>query len=406
VVFNITTAMEDKVFKPQAHYRNLQEQLQDRIAESQLSLRESEERYQKMIEEVQDYAILLLDIEGNIQNWNKGAEKIKGYSEKEIIGKNFRIFYQDSDRQDLLPERLIDEAYTTGRAAHEGWRLRSDGSAFWGAVVITALHDTDNNIIGFSKVTRDLTERKLAEDQIKEYARSIELRNKQLEEYAYIASHDLQEPLRKIQVFAELLQNNLEDKEAALRHLDRITASAKRMAQLIKDVLKYSQVSVTEELFTHVDLNEIVEGVKEDFSLLITEKGVTIKTSGLGTVKGIPIQMHQLFGNLVGNAIKFSGINPLIKVSAQPLSAFMAAQYPELDKNHNFVTVTVKDNGQGFDPQYAEQVFKMFKRLTNGAGTGIGLALCKKIVEHHGGHISVVSQPGHGTTFTIVLPAA
>jgi PAS domain S-box-containing protein len=386
------------------NYRSLSEQLRNRVQESELSLRESEERYHKMIDEVQDYAILLLDIEGNIQNWNKGAEKIKGYKEKEIVGKNFRIFYMDSDREAQLPERLINEAYTTGRATHEGWRLRSDGTMFWGSVVITGLHDSDNNIIGFSKVTRDLTERKLAEDQITEYARSIELRNKQLEEYAYIASHDLQEPLRKIQVFAEMLQNNIEDKEAALRHLDKISASAKRMAQLIKDVLKYSQVSVTEELFAEVDLNEVIEGVKEDFSLLITEKGVTIKTSGLDVVRAIPIQMHQLFSNLVANAIKFSSVNPLIKITAEPLSVFMAAQYPEINKNHNFTAITFKDNGQGFDPQYAEQVFKMFKRLTNNTGTGIGLALCRKIVEHHRGHISVTSQPGAGTAFTIILP--
>ncbi|KOS06827.1 hypothetical protein AM493_12925 [Flavobacterium akiainvivens] len=386
------------------NYRTLSEQLQNHVQESELNLRESEERYHKMIEEVQDYAILLLDIDGNIQNWNRGAQKIKGYTEKEIVGRNFRVFYLDSDREDQLPERLINEAYTTGRATHEGWRLRSDGTTFWGSVVITGLHDADNNIIGFSKVTRDLTERKLAEDQIQEYARSIELRNKQLEEYAYIASHDLQEPLRKIQVFAEMLHNNLDDKEAALRHLDRISASAKRMSQLIKDVLKYSQVSVTEELFEDVCLNQVFEGIKEDFDLLILEKGVTIKTKGLGTVKGIPIQIHQLFNNLMGNAIKFCSQTPLIKVSAQPLSAFMAAQYPELRQEHNYTIITFKDNGQGFDPQYADQVFKMFKRLTNNAGTGIGLALCKKIVEHHGGHISVVSQPGVGTTFTIILP--
>jgi len=369
-------------------------------------LMESEERYHKMIDEVQDYAILLLDIEGNIQNWNKGAQQIKGYTEKEIIGKNFRIFYQEIDRLGRLPERLINEAYTNGRAAHEGWRVRSDGTMFWGSVVITALHDSDNSIIGFSKVTRDLTERKLAEDRIKEYAREIELRNKQLEEYAYIASHDLQEPLRKIQVFTEMLQNSLDNKETAQRHLEKISSSAQRMSHLIKDVLKYSQVSQKELVFTAVDLNKVLLDIKEDYVLLIEEKGVAITADGLPVVTGVPVQMHQLFSNLLGNAIKFSGVEPHIDITANVLNADDIAQYSGLSINNRYTKITFKDNGQGFDPQYADQVFKMFKRLTNNAGTGIGLALCKKIVENHAGHISVTSQPDAGTTFTIILPLA
>src|SRR5690606_39065495 len=200
-------------------YRSLAESLERKVHARTETLKKSEERYHKMIDEVQDYAILLLDCDGFIQNWNKGAEKIKGYSEKEIIGKNFRIFYLEEDRKNNLPETLINQAFETGRAQHEGWRLRKDGSKFWGSIVITALHDDEDNIIGFSKVTRDLTERKLAEDQAKSYAMDIEFRNKQLEEYAYIASHDLQEPLRKIQVFSELLERNIDDADAAKRYL-------------------------------------------------------------------------------------------------------------------------------------------------------------------------------------------
>lgn len=396
--------MEQKATQTGINYRTLSEQLQNRVEEDSLKLLKSEERYHKMIAEVQDYAILLLDINGNIQNWNKGAEKIKGYTEKEIVGKSFRLFYLDSDREAQLPERLINEARTKGRATHEGWRLRSDGTTFWGAVVITALHDNNGNTIGFSKVTRDLTERKLAEDRIKEYARDIEVRNEQLEEYAYIASHDLQEPLRKIQVFAEMLQNSLDDKEAALRHLEKITSSAKRMSLLIKDVLKYSQAGASEEFYTTVDLTKTIDGVAEDFDLLIKEKAVSVIAKDLPAIKAVPVQMHQLFNNLMSNAIKFSGQNPVIEITAEPLPTFMAAQYAGLSITRSYTKITFKDNGQGFDPQYADQVFKMFKRLTNSAGTGIGLALCKKIVETHGGHISVASQPEVGTTFTIILP--
>src|SRR5690606_19160369 len=207
------------------------------------ALRITEELYHKMIEEVEDYAILLLNKDGIIQNWNLGAEKIKGYKEEEIVGKNFRTFYLDEDRKNNFPEKLINQAKEDGKAMHEGWRLRKDGSKFWGYIVITALHDEDGKVIGFSKVTRDLTERKLAEDKMLEYAKNIEIRNKQLEEYAYIASHDLQEPLRKIQIFTELLEKNLKDEKAAKMSLNKIRASAIRMSKLIKDVLRYSQAN-------------------------------------------------------------------------------------------------------------------------------------------------------------------
>src|SRR5688572_23234331 len=123
----------------------------------------SSQQYHRMIEEVQDYAILLLDLDGNVQNWNKGAEKIKGYTESEILGKHFSLFYLPEDRASKVPNTLINAAAVSGRATHEGWRLRKDGTTFWGYVVITALHDDFGNVIGFTKVTRDLTERKLAE---------------------------------------------------------------------------------------------------------------------------------------------------------------------------------------------------------------------------------------------------
>jgi PAS domain S-box-containing protein len=129
-------------------------------------MKRTEERFHKMILEVEDYAIILLDRDGTILNWNKGAQKIKGYKEKDIVGQNFRIFYLPQDRQEQLPEKLIAEAVENGRAHHEGLRVRSDGTTFWGKIVITALHDDDNNVIGFTKVTRDLTERRDAKTTI------------------------------------------------------------------------------------------------------------------------------------------------------------------------------------------------------------------------------------------------
>jgi len=396
---------EHTILESEQKYKQLSESLEKKVLERTTSLKLSEERYHKMIEEVQDYAILLLDKDGNILNWNKGAQKIKGYPEKEILGKNFRIFYLDEDRKGKLPERLIKEATEKGRAMHEGWRVRKGGTKFWGSTVITALHDEENNVIGFSKVTRDLTEKKLADDRLTEYARDIELKNKQLEEYAYIASHDLQEPLRKIQIFAELLEKNIEDEKEIRKNLDKINSSAKRMSLLISDVLKYSQLSKTEELFTQTNLNKILDIVKEDLDLLITQKNVKIVSSKLPVINGIPIQLQQLFSNLITNSAKYANKNPVIKISATDISAEEIKKHARLSSQAKYTKIIFSDNGIGFEPQYTEKIFKLFQRLNGDTyGTGIGLALCKKVVENHKGQITVASEPGVGTTFTIILP--
>ncbi|MFP9099553.1 sensor histidine kinase [Flavobacterium sp. RHBU_24] len=363
----------------------------------------TQQRYLKMIEEVQDYAIILLDKDGNIQNWNRGAEKIKGYTEKEITGKNFRIFYLPEDREAQLPQRLITEAATTGRAAHEGWRMRKDGTAFWGNVVITALHDENKNIIGFTKVTRDLTERKIAEDQKERDAKSIAMQNRQLEEFAYITSHDLQEPIRKIQTFINLIKRDIGNRENLELYLPKISASASRMVTLIKDVLNFSRLSELPEQFSAVALNEVIHDVIIDFEVLIAEKNATITAGTLPVVQGIPVQLAQLFSNLLGNALKFTTGKPVITVNSSLVND--SNNHSPLE-NLQYYSISVKDNGIGFDQQYADQAFQPFRRLTTEfSGTGIGLALCKRIVENHKGSISVVSTPGQGTEFTILLPA-
>jgi PAS domain S-box-containing protein len=396
---------ETNLHESEKKYRLLSQVLTKRVDEKNLNLKVSEERYHKMVEEVQDYAILLLDTEGNILDWNKGAEKIKGYSEEEILGKNFRIFYLEEDRKIQLPEKLIREAAEYGKATHEGWRIRKDGTRFWGNIVITALHDDMNNVVGFSKVTRDLTDKKLADDQLKQYTRDIEFQNSQLEEYAYIASHDLQEPLRKIQTFAELIEINLDDKKEIKRFLDKITTASQRMANLIKDVLSYSQLSQGDDLFVPVDLNEVLRNVKDDFELLIEQTNCTITLSPLPVVRGIPIQLHQLFSNLISNSLKFIQEPPVIDITGQILSIQGIQHPPQLDPGKQYLRILFKDNGIGFEERFSEQVFKLFSRLHhNKQGTGIGLALCKRIVENHHGAIAVSSEVNKGTLFTIYLP--
>ncbi|MDR7127877.1 PAS domain S-box-containing protein [Algoriphagus sp. 4150] len=358
-----------------------------------------EYRFQRMIEEVQDYAIILLDADGNVQNWNKGAEKIKGYSEREILGKNFSVFYLMQDREEGLPLRLIEEAKVNGRATHEGWRVRKDGSAFWGNIVITALHDEADQVIGFTKVTRDLTERKLAEEQKERDAISIEMQNKQLKEFAYVASHDLQEPIRKIRAFVDLARLEIDNRENLEWYLEKIDTSAEKMIQLIKDVLDFSRISHDSLVFTDVDLNFTVKNVLLEYEMLIAEKQVKIELSDLPVIKGIPIQLYQLFSNLISNAIKFNYGEPQITLE----SSYFDGDGSSSRQVGYLISIT--DNGIGFEQEYAEQAFQPFKRLSKEfEGTGIGLALCKKIVENHKGSISVKSKSGKGTTFTIFFP--
>ncbi|MEO5998369.1 MAG: PAS domain S-box protein, partial [Chitinophagaceae bacterium] len=231
---NLFEALKDSEQK----YRDLSADLENKIVERTKDierkndeLRKNEERYQRMIGEVEDYAILLIDLDGIVQNWNKGAEKIKGYSEQEIIGKSFKLFYLPEDQASGLPEKLIGEATIQGKALQEGWRRRKNGTAFWGSVLITALHNDKGQIVGFTKVTRDLTERKLAEEKLSKYAQELEFQNKELEQFAYAASHDMKEPLRKIIFYNSFISegagNQLPEKERTF--LGRSIGAASRL---------------------------------------------------------------------------------------------------------------------------------------------------------------------------------
>lgn len=371
-------------------------------------LRKSEERYHQMIAEVQDYAIILLSPEGIIENWNIGAEKIKGYKASDVIGKKFELFYTPEDRADNLPDKLLTKARNEGKAIQEGWRVRKDGSRFWGTIVITALHGKDGSIIGFSKVTRDLTQQKIAEEKLFAYNAELELQNSELEQFAYVASHDLQEPLRKIQTFAELIQENYSDEAFVKRYFEKLESSAHRMSELVKSLLNYSRLTKdNDRAEKDVDLNSIVNDVRQDFELLISEKHAVLISDSLPTVHGNSMQLGQLFSNLISNSLKFSKENPIIKITSTIVDKSQIPNPPETLLPSAYYQILFEDNGIGFEQQYDKIIFSLFQRL-NGkqeyAGTGIGLALCKKIVENHHGHITTLSEPDHGAKFYVYLP--
>ena len=382
------------------------------------SLKQSEERYHLMVGEVQDYAILYLSKDGIVENWNKGAEKIKGYTAEEIIGKSFAAFYTEEDRKSNLPTYLLQQAAKYGRYGQEGWRVKKDGNLFWASVVITAIHNETGTIIGYSKVTHDLTYKKEADDKIKRNAAILEQKNEELEKmnkelqsFAYISSHDLQEPLRKIQTFSDQIvereSHNLS--ESGKDKFQRMQNAAKRMQTLINDLLAYSRSNTQEKKLTKTNLVEIIENIEEDLNEELQQKnGIIEFDKKKCDVEIIPFQFHQLLFNLVSNSLKFSKENesPVIKIKYE-IKKGSELDCEKLIQELDYCHITFSDNGIGFDQQYSEKIFEVFQRLHGKElyqGTGIGLAIVKKIMDNHNGVIAAKGELGKGATFTIIFP--
>lgn len=256
--------------------------------------------------------------------------------------------------------------------------------------------------------TRELSK---ANKELKEANQNLEIVNKNLEQFAYVTSHDLQEPLRKIKIFSDILQTR---SEVALtnftkKYLDKIASSVDRMSALITDLLNFSRTDKSGNAFVTTDLNAIIEEVKEDFELAIRDKQVMLNVPPLMQIEAIPLEMRQLFFNLIGNAIKFArkDIRPVINISGRILTAEEVAADESLNPQLSWYAIDVCDNGIGFDPRYADQIFTIFQRLHTRevySGTGIGLALCQKVVNNHQGKIFATGEENKGACFFIILP--
>ena len=360
------------------------------------ALRESEERFRILVDGVKDYAIIMLDPAGYVMSWNQGAERIKGYRDDEIIGRHFSRFYMEEDVRQGKPQRELELAAGAGRFEDEGWRMRRDGTRYWANVVISAIRDETGQLRGFSKITRDISERKRIEDELQETLSDLQRSNRDLEQFAYVASHDLQEPLRMVasytQLLAERYASRLDDK--AQKFIRYAVDSAVRMQQLINDLLAYSRIGTRGKPFEPVDANVVLGDAINNLKMNIDEVKAIITNDALPEMRADASQLVQLFQNLINNAMKFHGTeNPRIHISAR-------------DEGRDWL-FSVADNGIGIEQQYAEKIFIIFQRLHTREeypGSGIGLAICKKIVERHRGRIWFESELGKGSTFYFTIP--
>ena len=369
--------------------------------------RRSDELYQLLVSQVKEYALFMMDNSGNILTWNEGAERIKGYTAPEIIGKHFSAFYTMEDKSAHKPERELEIAKATGKYEEEGWRVRKDGTLFWANIVITPIYKDE--LIGFAKVTRDLTKRKELE-RLTQANLILEASNKELERFASIASHDLKEPLRKIAMYSDLVVSDekIPLSQRQKEYLTKVTSSCQRMDRLIEDILKFSTLSAKQH-FEKYSLKTIAAEVNELLEHTIVEKKAIIHYSDLPEAIVIPSQMRQMFQNLLSNALKFSKKSVAPEISIQ--HKFIRQENihsEELWPADTYLQISFKDNGIGFEQEYAEKIFNLFDRLNSTSayeGTGMGLAICKKIAENHGGTISASSKLEKGTEFSVIIPA-
>ena len=487
------------------------------------SLRQSEERFRLMVESVKDYAILMLDPGGKIVSWNIGAQRIKGYAAQEIIGQHFSCFYPREVAETGFPERELVEASATGRFQDEGWRVRKDGSRFWANVVVTAIRDPGGRLLGFVKVTRDLTEHRKAEQAMEErdrffdlsrdliclatfdgyfktlnpawegvlgftrgelmsrpfiefvhpedreatrteaarlmnghetvrfenrylckdgscrwfnwnaraavsqqliyatardvteqktnedqisrlnadlqkHAAQLETANKELEAFSYSVSHDLRAPLRHIDGFVKLLDKHAGEKldERGRHFLNIIADAARQMGALIDDLLVFSRMNRTEMRHVKVSSNSLVHEAMDGLQGEMNGRDIHWKIDTLPEVAADPAMLRQVWVNLIANAIKYSRTRKTAEI-----------EIGCADSSNGEFIFFVRDNGVGFDMQYAHKLFGVFQRLHRPdefEGTGIGLANVRRIVQRHGGRTWAQAKVDSGATFFFSLP--
>ncbi len=346
--------------------------------------------YRMQVREMRNYAMFMLDPRGITTSWNAGVEQLLGYSEKEWIGQHASVIFTPEEKALEVCESEMRLARETGSATDIRWHRHKNGSEFFAHGFMNALHDGQGVLIGYTKIMSDETARKQLQDSLTES-------NTALEQFAYAASHDLQEPLRTINAYAQLLKTKYSgqfDAEAS-KFLDFIVSAATRMSTLVQDLLAYARLTTERDRPTSIALDEDLEAALTHLDGAIKESGASVTHDPMPTLAVDRGQMVRLFQNLIGNAVKYRNRDEPVKVH---ISA--------VQKGTEWV-ISVRDNGIGFDAKDASTIFTPFKRLHSAneyPGTGVGLAICRRIVQAQGGRIWAEGTPGEGATFSFTLP--
>lgn len=353
------------------------------------------------------------DTQGAITYLTESWYFYTGQKTEEALGSGWVPFVFSEDR-----DRFMDhwnDSIKTGSPFQQAARYKNTkGQYRWHLARASAIRDSTGQINMWVGTYTDIHDQILLteelERKVKERTHSLEVSNSELEQFAHVSSHDLQEPLRKIRTFAELLKGDSYDDlgDNSKKYLDKISTTAERMSASLKALLNFTRLR-REDNFASVNLNETAAQVLVDLELMITQKNARVDVGTLPVINAVPIQMQQLFYNLINNALKFSqnDIAPSIEIRSRQLMEEELVRFPQLQHFKEYHEIVVKDNGIGFDQKYAEQIFTIFQRLhpqTKYEGTGIGLSLVKKVVSNHGGEILVQSKQNEGTIFYIILP--
>nr|WP_315597098.1 PAS domain S-box protein [uncultured Cupriavidus sp.] len=365
---------------------------QRRTAEA---LRQSEETFRLLVESVKDYAIFMLDVSGRIISWNAGASYIKGYRRDEIIGKHFSVFYPPDDVAADKPGRELQIAREQGRVEDEGWRVRKDGSLFWANVTITAVYDETRVLRGFAKVTRDMSERKRLEE--------LEQSARRMNEFLATLSHELRNPLAPMRNALTVMQLRPDDPQAIQKSVGLVERQMSHLTRLVDDLLDVGRIASGKIELRHepVDATKIIAlGIEAAEPALAAKSQTVTVTTGASQMPLLAdkTRLSQVMQNLLLNASKFSPPGTAIAVSAST--------------SQRTLVIQVIDHGRGISPGALESIFNLFVQedrpgSSAQGGLGIGLSLCRSLVEMHGGSISASSGgPGLGATITVQLPMA
>ncbi|MBD2043862.1 response regulator [Microcoleus sp. FACHB-672] len=372
------------------------------------ALRASEERFRLLLENVKDYAIFFLDTKGLVIRWSLGAERILGYQEAEMLGQSASIIYTPEDLECKADKQELEIAVIEGRSENERWHLRKDGTRFWASGIVTPLQDEIGQLRGFSKIMRDFTERKQAEDERnqllvseQEARAAAESANRMKDEFLATLSHELRSPLNAMLGWLRLLNTRKFDEATTARAMETIERSARSQAQLVEDLLDVSRI-IQGKLSLNVrsvELALVVEAALDTVRPAADAKGIRLQSildPAAGPVAGDSNRLQQIIWNLLSNAIKFTPKGGSVQV--------------RLERINSHVEITVIDTGVGISPDFVPYVFDRFRQADSSitrtySGLGLGLAIVRHLVELHGGTVRADSQgEGQGAAFIVTLP--